>query len=77
MSKYKCAFDTRELEIYGDAEESFRRNSIAYGEVVAPPFGRCKNYYDSWERVMQRQTERHIVAKKLKSRGYARESTVT
>lgn len=41
---------------------------LAYGEVVAPSFGRCKNYYDSWERVMQRQTERHIVAKNLKSR---------
>lgn len=52
MSKYKRAFDTWELEIYGDAEESFRQNGITC--LAKLLLRRCKNYYDSWERVMQR-----------------------
>lgn len=64
MSKYKArAFDTREVEIYGDTEESFRRGARYVGcptELLCcamlplPPrstpadrSGRCKNYYDN------------------------------
>jgi len=64
MSKYKRAFDTWELEIYGNTEESFRPNGTACWAKLL--LRRCKNYYDSWERFMQREIEWYIVLKKLK-----------